>query len=98
MKLFIKFIISLSLICFLHTRGVLSNQSPEKQIQYLSGTDNVNTVTWDFFCTGGRKSGYWTKIEVPSHWEQQGFGSYNYGRDYYTYGRNVKYADEKGMY
>jgi hypothetical protein len=98
MKLFIKFIISLSLICFLHTRGVLSNQSPEKQIQYLSGRDNENTVTWDFFCTGGRKSGYWTKIEVPSHWEQQGFGSYNYGRDYYTYGRNVKYADEKGMY
>lgn len=52
----------------------------------------------DFFCTGGRNSGYWTKIAVPSHWEQQGFGSYNYGRDYKTYGKNSRFADEKGMY
>jgi len=98
MYLFIKYFILLFLIYFQFPLSVFSNQPPEKQIQYLSGTDNENTVTWDFFCTDGRKSGYWTKIEVPSHWEQQGFGSYNYGRDYYTYGRNVKYADEKGMY
>jgi len=69
-----------------------------KLIKYLSGTDNKNTVTWDFFCTGGRNSNYWTKIPVPSHWEQQGFGSYNYGRDYKTYGKNSRFADEKGMY
>ena len=37
-------------------------------------------------------------MEVPSHWEQQGFGTYNYGRDYHTYGRKYKYADEKGLY
>ncbi|HET7898022.1 MAG TPA: hypothetical protein VFL47_10140 [Flavisolibacter sp.] len=49
----------------------------QKEIQYLSGTDNTHTVAWDFFCTGGRNSGYWTTIPVPSHWEQQGFGSYN---------------------
>ncbi|MBA7561743.1 Beta-galactosidase [subsurface metagenome] len=72
--------------------------SIEKQIKYLSGTDNINTITWDFFCTGGRKSGMWTKIEVPSCWEQQGFGLYNYGRDYHTYGKVFKYADEKGIY
>jgi hypothetical protein len=70
----------------------------QKEIKYLSGTDNKNTVAWDFFCTGGRNSGYWTKIPVPSHWEQQGFGSYNYGRDYKTYGRNSRFADEKGLY
>ncbi|MBD0280050.1 MAG: glycoside hydrolase family 2, partial [Flavisolibacter sp.] len=35
---------------------------------------------------------------VPSHWEQQGFGAYNYGRDYKTYGRNFRFADEQGMY
>lgn len=70
----------------------------EKSIRYLSGTDNINTITWDFYCTGGRKSGSWTTIEVPLCWEQQGFGTYNYGRDYHTYGRNYKYADEKGMY
>ncbi|MDN3669447.1 glycoside hydrolase family 2 TIM barrel-domain containing protein [Echinicola jeungdonensis] len=70
----------------------------QKETMYLSGTDNENTVIWDFFCTGGRKSGFWTKIEVPSHWEQQGFGTYNYGRDYVTYGKSFEFADEKGMY
>ncbi|WP_187262670.1 glycoside hydrolase family 2 protein [Pontibacter beigongshangensis] len=75
-----------------------SKDSPQRQVQYLSGTDNKNTVTWDFFCTGGRNSGVWSTIQVPSHWEQQGFGSYNYGRDYVTYGKNFRFADEKGMY
>ncbi len=70
----------------------------EKEIGYLSGTDKDNTVSWDFYCTGGRKSGYWTSIQVPSCWEQQGFGAYNYGRDYKTYGRNFRFADEKGLY
>jgi beta-galactosidase/beta-glucuronidase len=70
----------------------------EKQIVYLSGTDNEHTVKWDFYCTGGRKSGYWTNVEVPSCWEQQGFGIYNYGRDSYTYGKKFKFADEKGLY
>jgi len=70
----------------------------QKQIQYLSGKDNNHTVTWDFFCTGGRNSGKWSTIQVPSHWEQQGFGSYNYGRDYKTYGKNFSFADEQGLY
>src|SRR5829696_7137765 len=70
----------------------------QKEVQYLSGTDNKHTVDWDFFCTGGRNSGYWTKIAVPSQWEQQGFGSYNYGRDYKTNGRNARFADEQGLY
>ena len=75
------------------------SQNPvTKQVKYLSGKDNENTKTWDFFVTGGRKSGVWTTIEVPSHWEQQGFGTYNYGRDYVTYGKNFRFADEKGMY
>ena len=75
-----------------------SSFSQQKQIQYLSGTDNNHTISWDFFCTGGRNSGHWTKIPVPSNWEQQGFGSYNYGRDYKTYGKNFRFADEKGLY
>lgn len=70
----------------------------QKQIQYLSGTGSDKTVAWDFFCTGGRNSGYWAKIQVPSCWEQQGFGTYNYGRDYKTYGSNFRFADEKGLY
>ncbi|MCH7398879.1 glycoside hydrolase family 2 [Belliella sp. DSM 107340] len=65
---------------------------------FLSGTDNENTETWEFFCSSGRNSGFWSTIEVPSHWEQQGFGAYNYGRDYVTYGRSHEFADETGFY
>lgn len=75
-----------------------SSQGQQKQIQYLSGTDAKNTVQWDFFCTAGRNSGEWKKIQVPSCWEQQGFGNYNYGRDYKTNGKNFRFYDEKGMY
>jgi hypothetical protein len=49
---------------------------------YLSGKDAGSTVVWDFFCTDGRNSGEWTKIQVPSNWELQGFGTYNYGHDW----------------
>jgi len=65
----------------------------ETEIQYLTGTGYGNSVEWDFYCTEGRKSGKWTKIKVPSHWEQQGFGSYNYGYD----SRDDR-AQEKGLY
>ncbi len=50
-------------------------------VQYLSGTDKDHTVTWDFYCNSGYNSGKWTTIQVPSNWEQQGFGSYNYYRE-----------------
>src|SRR6476661_6489130 len=90
-----KLKIWISLLFFL---PVLLNAQSEKQVKYLTGTDNIHTVEWDFFCTGGRNSGKWTKINLPSHWEQQGFGSYNYGRDYKTYGRNFRFADEQGLY
>ena len=55
--------------------------SQTTQIVYLSGTDSEHTVSWDFFCTEGRNSGKWTKIPVPSNWEMEGFGTYNYGHD-----------------
>ncbi len=60
-------------------------------MQYLSGTDKDHTVTWDFYCTKGQKSGKWDKIAVPSNWEQQGFGTYNYFRDEVN-------PDEQGLY
>jgi hypothetical protein len=69
-----------------------------KQVQYLSGTDTKHTVKWDFFCTAGRNSGVWTTIDVPSCWELQGFGNYNYGRDYKTNGKNSRFYDEQGKY
>lgn len=61
---------------------LLSNSHAQQtQIKYLSGTDKDHTVLWDFYCTEGRKSGEWSKIPVPSNWELQGFGTYNYGHD-----------------
>lgn len=60
-------------------------------IQYLSGTDKDHTVSWDFYCTGGRSSGKWTTIPVPSCWELQGFGNYQYGGE-------KKPTDEEGLY
>lgn len=79
-----------------HTAGLLIamvqlTYAQETIIHYLSGTDKDHTVEWDFFCTGGRNSGKWTKIQVPSTWEQQGFGAYSYGQD------KVK-TDEQGLY
>ena len=88
----------ISLFIFL-VSGFITLASPtRKEVQFLSGTDNIHTRTWEFFCTSGRNSGIWTKIEVPSQWEQQGFGEYDYGRDYRTYGKKFKFADERGLY
>lgn len=49
------------------------------QVVYLSGTGYDQTVPWEFYCSAGMNSGEWTTIEVPSCWEQQGFGQYIYG-------------------
>lgn len=75
-----------------------AQNSFRSEIKYLSGTDVKHTKTWDFMIDGGRKAGLWSKIQVPSHWEQQGFGTYNYGRDNVTYGKKFHYADEQGFY
>lgn len=52
------------------------------EIRYLSGTDKDNTVDWQFRVSGGRNSGHWSSIPVPSNWEMQGFGSYRYWSDW----------------
>lgn len=48
------------------------------QLHYLSGTGSDDTVLWDFKLEHGRGSGSWTSIPVPSNWELQGFGNYEY--------------------
>ena len=56
-------------------------QAQTTQQHYLSGKGPDDPVSWDFFCTDGMQSGRWTTIPVPSNWELQGFGNYNYGHD-----------------
>lgn len=79
------------LILFAIVKLTLSAQ--ETEILYLSGTGNTNTVDWEFFCTEGRNSGEWTTIPVPSNWELEGFGTYNYGLD-----KDSVRGKEMGMY
>ncbi|MFB6320053.1 glycoside hydrolase family 2 TIM barrel-domain containing protein [Saccharicrinis sp. FJH54] len=74
------------LLCIL-----INSVAQETEQKYLSGTGVDNTVDWQFFCTEGQNSGEWTTIPVPSNWEQEGFGNYNYGRD------KVQ-SSEKGLY
>ncbi len=68
-------------------------QAQQTEKMYLSGTGNNNTVDWDFFCTAGMNSNKWTTIAVPSCWELQGFGKYDYG-----FSKDTTRGKEKGMY
>lgn len=72
---------------------IINTNAQKSKTQYLSGTDKDNLVEWNFYCSEGRKSGEWTKIGVPSCWEQQGFGEYNYGSD-----KLEESAKEFGLY
>jgi hypothetical protein len=68
---------------------VLSAQTTQQV--YLSGVDKDHTINWDFLINTGQKSGVWSKIAVPSNWEQQGFGTYNYFQD-------TENPEERGTY
>jgi len=68
---------SLLIICILSLN--LGAMAQKSTIKYLSGTGAEDTVNWEFYCTAGNNSGNWTTIKVPSCWEQEGFGQYNYG-------------------
>ncbi|MBP5764012.1 MAG: glycoside hydrolase family 2 [Bacteroidales bacterium] len=75
-------------------------QTPETQTlrQYLSGHGCDDMVEWDFYCTDGNNSGQWTRIGVPSCWELQGFGTYQYGMRFYGKVSPEGIADEQGKY
>jgi hypothetical protein len=64
----------------------------ETQRQYLSGHDKDDAIPWNFFCTGGAQSGYWTNLVVPSNWELHGFGTLTYHRDV------TNQSVERGLY
>jgi len=69
----------------------LSAQQTEKV--YLSGTGSDNTKQWEFMCTGGMNANKWTTIPVPSCWELQGFGKYDYG-----FAKDSVRGKEEGFY
>src|SRR5262249_14347211 len=78
----IGIVITLVLTCAVLSVSVNAQVSALKtEVRYLSGTSKDDAVLWDFYCTEGRKSGTWTKIRVPSNWETEGFGNYQYGGD-----------------
>lgn len=77
--------------CLIMMFGRVEAQQTEKL--YLSGTGNDDTVNWDFFCTEGMNAEKWTTIPVPSNWELQGFGKYNYG-----FNKETNKGREQGLY
>ncbi len=74
MKLLTAAMLTLALSAGLHAQ--------QTQTIYLSGTGLRDTKTWEFRCSDGANSAKWSKIEVPSQWELQGYGEYNYGRGF----------------
>lgn len=72
------------------TFSLLAQQT---EIKYLSGTGSDNRVNWQFYCTDGMNANKWTTIPVPSCWELQGFGKYDYG-----FAKDSIRGKEKGLY
>ncbi len=75
---------------FLISTPAISQQTEKV---YLSGTGSDNTKNWEFMCTGGMNANKWTTIPVPSCWELQGFGKYDYG-----FAKDSVRGKEKGLY
>lgn len=82
-------ITTLLLVVSIAVNGQVSQST---EVVYLSGTGADNRTDWDFYCSKGKGSGKWTKIPVPSCWEQEGFGGY-----YYGYGKGDRLS-ETGRY
>ncbi|SFN17578.1 Beta-galactosidase/beta-glucuronidase [Chitinophaga sp. YR627] len=81
------------LICLTFLVMALQAMAQSTEIQYLSGTGSDHTVNWQFFCTAGSNAGKWTTIPVPSCWELQGFGKYDYG-----FAKDSLRGKESGLY
>jgi hypothetical protein len=93
----INYIISCFLV-FGYFSGFAQERDTETQIQYLSGKGYQDTEEWEFKISDGRNSGEWSTINVPSVWEQEGFGKYQYGIRFYGKPFPEGIADEVGEY
>ncbi|WP_457417896.1 glycoside hydrolase family 2 TIM barrel-domain containing protein [Roseateles sp. P5_E7] len=54
---------------------------PYTEVQMLSGSGPDDAVPWDFTISGGMRAGEAARVPVPSNWQLQGFGHYQYGYD-----------------
>jgi len=97
-NLFRYFTLSLFIFIISFTSSFAQKTIPVTQRYYLSGHGADDMVQWEFFCTDGLNSGKWTKIGVPSCWELQGFGTYQYGMKFYGKATPEGIANEKGLY
>ena len=88
----------LNICAVLTAAAAMAQGGVQSERIYLSGRGCDDMVEWDFMCTGGNRSGEWTKIGVPSCWELQGFGTYQYGMKFYGKAHPDGIADEKGLY
>lgn len=87
-------------ILFFITLHLFTSQNSKAQktdLIYLSGKDFEHPVQWDFYCTDGNNSKVWSKINVPSQWELEGFGEYTYGRWYKELNQKEP-SKEEGFY
>ncbi|WP_303341425.1 glycoside hydrolase family 2 protein, partial [uncultured Duncaniella sp.] len=89
---------SIVTICSMFAGMAMMAQSVTTERLYLSGKGCDDMVEWDFMCTDGNNSGEWKKIGVPSCWELQGFGTYQYGMKFYGKAFPEGAADEVGKY
>ncbi|MCD2423066.1 glycoside hydrolase family 2 [Niabella pedocola] len=71
----------------------VSANAQQTEVRYLSGKGSDDMVQWEFYCTGGMNANKWTTIGVPSCWELQGFGKYNYG-----FAKDSAKGKEQGLY
>ncbi|MDO5447416.1 MAG: glycoside hydrolase family 2 TIM barrel-domain containing protein [Prevotellaceae bacterium] len=85
-------------IAFANTNAIANSNDIDTHRQYLSGTGCDDMVQWDFMCSDGMNSGKWTKIGVPSCWELQGFGTFQYGMKFYGKPNPEGIANEVGKY
>ncbi|GAA6766841.1 glycoside hydrolase family 2 TIM barrel-domain containing protein [Flavobacterium sp. CGRL1] len=87
-----------TLFFLLHCFFIIPNIKAQKTDKfYLSGKDFEHPVQWDFYCTNGNNSNVWSKINVPSQWELEGFGEYTYGRWYKELNQKEP-SKEEGLY
>lgn len=95
--MFFKKSLQAAFALFLPFLCVITANAQETKKVFLSGTDFEHPVKWDFMCTAGNNSKQWSKINVPSNWELEGFGEYTYGRWYKELNQKEP-SKEEGFY